>query len=193
MSNSYNPESRSVLDWINNRSKDDLSISEVRPAHPENTLTSVSVNGRVYSIQELVTQAEAFQYLLKTPSKLEFFANTAHVNFLHYAPCGPLPELTNDTLLGLAKIHNIERGTPEYTLLYIMQEYFAAQQKEKDFTVVFGDTVAALAKAIVDADVYDEDHRDLKDFANGYGVLLSVNEANALMQLLLHLSPVKKP
>ena len=169
----------------------DNACRDVNPADPSKML--VSVNGKTFSIQELVTQAEAFQYLLKAPSKLEFFANTAHVNFLHYAPCGPLPKLTNDTLLGMAKIHNIERGTPEYTLLYIMQEYFEAQKKEKDFTVLFGDTVAALAKAIGDADVYDEDHRDLKDFAQGYGVLLSVNEANALMQLLLHLSPVKPP
>lgn len=153
----------------------------------------VSVNGRMYSIQELVTQSEAFQYLLKSPSKFEVFANTAHVNFIHYGPCGPMPELTNEVLIGMSKAHNIERGTPEYTLLYIMQEYFVQQKQAQDFTGLFGNTVAALATAIIDADVYDDSHKDLKSYADGYGVLLSVNEANAIMQLLLHLSPVKNP
>lgn len=89
-------------------------------------LEAVSVNGKIYSIQELVTQAEAFQYLLKTPSKLEVFSNTAHFNFIHHlGSCVPMPELTESTMVSMAKIHGIERGTPEYTLLYILQEYFS--------------------------------------------------------------------
>lgn len=137
--------------------------------------------------------AEAFQYLLKTPSKLEFFANTAYVNFMHFHnTCTPLPEL-NEGMKVTAKIQGIEYGTPEYTLLYIMQEYFMGKKQEQDYTILFGDTVAALASAITAADVYDDSHKDLKSYADGYGVLLSVNEAHAIMKLLIHLSPVKTP